>query len=268
MTLKRNLLIAFGIILFFYLMLCILYFLYQEKLIFHPQPLPADFEFQYEEPFEELWINTLDGEKINALHFKADSSKGVVLYFHGNAGNLATWGVVASQFLPHNYDLFIMDYRGFGKSTGTFNEYKLHQDALACYQYLIDSGVNGNDLLIYGRSIGSGIASRVANEKWNKGVILESPLNNMVDLAHHYAPFLPHGLLLRYKFPVNHFVKYIRHPIYVIHGTEDEVIPYKLAVKLKDESEKVTFFTIEGGGHNNLDAFPEFDEIMKTILEK
>ena len=251
---------------FGYLALCLAYYLYQENLIFHPEPLKETYQFEFKEPFEEIWINTLDGEKINALHFKAEKSKGVVLYFHGNAGNLASWGTVASQFLPYNHDLLVMDYRGYGKSTGSFNEYKLHQDALACYQYLIDSGYNGNDILIYGRSIGSGIASRVANEKWNKGLILESPFNNMHSLASNYAPFLPHGLLLRYKFPVDHYVRHIRHPIHIIHGTDDEIIPYKLASSLKDLSEKATFYTIPGGRHNDLGTFPEFYQILEEIM--
>lgn len=268
MNLKRNLLIVFLIVIVGYSVLCIIFFFYQEKLIFHPEPLPTNYKFSYEEPFREVNIKTLDGEQINALHFKADNSKGVVLYFHGNAGNLSQWGSVASQFLPYQYDLFIMDYRGYGKSTGSFNEYKLYQDALSCYQYLIDTGFQARDIFIYGRSIGTGIASRVGNEKWNKGVILESPLNNMTDLANHYMPFLPNGLLLRYKFRVGQYVTHIRQPVYIIHGTHDEIIPYELAVKLKDKSDKVTFFTIEEGGHNNLSSFPEFDEIMESIFTK
>ncbi len=266
MTIKRKLLAVLGILVFAYLALCIAFYLYQEKIIFHPLPLADDYQYDFEEPFEEVWISTPDGEKINALHFKVEKPKGVVLYFHGNAGNLASWGTVASQFLPFDYELFIMDYRGYGKSTGSFNEYKLHQDALACYQYLLDSGYNGNKILIYGRSIGSGIASRVANEKWNRGLVLESPFNNMTALARSYAPFLPHGLLLRYKFPVDHHVRHIRHPIYIIHGTDDEIIPYDLAYQLKDKSDKVTFYTIAGGKHNDLSIFPEFYQIMEELL--
>lgn len=266
MTIKIKLLTVLIILVLGYLAICICYYLYQEKLIFHPEPLPADYQYQFEEPFEEVWINTPDGEKLNALHFKAEAPKGVVLYFHGNAGNLASWGTVASQFLPFGYDLFIMDYRGYGKSTGSFNEYKLHQDALACYQYLLDSGYQSRDVIIYGRSIGSGIASRVANEKWNKGLILESPFNNLATLASSYAPFLPHGLLLRYKFPVDRYVSHIRHPIYIIHGTGDEIIPYDLSRQLEEKSDKVTLFTIAGGRHNDLSAFPEFYQIMEEIL--
>ncbi len=266
MTINGKLLAVLIIFILGYLALCLFYYLYQEKLIFHPEPLSEDYPFRFDVPFEEVWINTLDGEKINALHFKGEKPKGVVLYFHGNAGNLASWGTVASQFLDLDHDLLIMDYRGYGKSTGSFTEYKLHQDALACYQYLTDSGYNGNNILIYGRSIGSGIAARLANEKWNKGLVLESPFNNMASLASNYAPFLPHGLLLRYKFPVDHYVRHIRHPIHIIHGTDDEIISYDLAYQLKDQSDKVTFYTIEGGRHNDLGTFPEFHRIMGEIF--
>lgn len=255
-----------SVILVVYLLICLSFYFFQESFIFHPHALPQNYTFSYPETFEEVMLNTPDGEKINALHFKTENPKGVVLYFHGNAGNLADWGSVAQQFLPNNYDLFIMDYRGFGKSTGKVSKNNLVLDAQFCYSHLIEQGYKADEIVIYGRSIGTGVASTLARTTEHAKLILESPFNNMTALVNHYAPFLPIKLLLRYKFPTDENIAVLSTPVYIIYGKQDEIIPYQLAEQLKAANANINSYIFDSGGHNNLASQAKFFPVMREIL--
>jgi len=130
---KRTL---YGIIITYIMIGGLLYFL-QEKLIFHPSILAQDYQYEFRVNFEELFLNTSDNAIINALHFKIDKPKGVILYYHGNAGDLSRWGEVVQYFVEQQYDVLVMDYRTFGKSTGKLSEEALYSDAQFCYNYLL-----------------------------------------------------------------------------------------------------------------------------------
>ena len=154
----------------------------QENLLFQKATLPQDHVFSYDEPFEELFIETEKGARINALYFKTFRPKGVVLYFHGRGGNLDDrWGKFSREFTRRGYDFFIMDYRGFGKSTGKLTEKALCSDATKCYEYLQDIYPE-SQIVVYGRSLGTGIATFVASHKNPKMLVLESPYFSILDL--------------------------------------------------------------------------------------
>jgi uncharacterized protein len=121
---KRMLLNTILIIAIVYLLICVLLYLFQEKLIFFPQKLVRDYRFEYNQPFEELYITTSDKTRLHGLLFKADNSKGLIFYLHGNGGALDSWGEVARTYTGLNYDVFLLDYRGYGKSEGTINGQK------------------------------------------------------------------------------------------------------------------------------------------------
>lgn len=251
-----------------YLIVCLILYLFQEKLIFFPQKLERDYTYRFHSSFEEVFIPTTDGAEINALLFKAAEPEGVILYFHGNAGNLAGWGFVAENFTRYNYDVFIMDYRGFGKSTGKLSEAALQDDAIACYNFLVEDYAQ-ESIIIYGRSIGSGVAVKLAAQVNPQLLMLESPFYHLADMAHHYLPFLPHQLLLKYTFRSDLHIKKVEAPVYILHGDEDEVVPYESGVKLFQSipEDQVQMFTIKGGGHNNLDSFEEYDRALMKILQ-
>ena len=101
-----------------YIVLCGLLYLFQEKLIFFPQKIENNYQFKFEQKFEEQNIKTTDGKLLNGLLYKTDNSKGLIFYMHGNAGSLRSWGNVAKTYTDLNYDIFILDYRGYGKSEG------------------------------------------------------------------------------------------------------------------------------------------------------
>lgn len=258
--------ISFAVILLFLFLLLLILSKMQEKLIFFPEKLSLDYQFTFEGRFEEVNFNTETNVVLNALHFRADSSRGLVLYFHGNAGALNTWGDVAKDFLPHHYDILIVDFRGYGKSTGKItHENQLHQDAEfiyaeMCRQYAKDK------IIIYGRSLGSGMASRLAASHPPKALILETPFYSLTDLVKKLYPFLPVSQILKYHFDNASCIQKLECPVFLIHGTKDEVVPYSSSTRLAALGKHVKLFTLNGGTHNNLSDFPEFHSALKNIF--
>ena len=235
----------------------------QNKIIFFPEVLPSEFQFEFHEDFEEIFYETKDGISINALHFKAKSSKGIVFYSHGNAGSLRTWGSIAGDFLSNDYDLLIYDYRSYGKSEGKLSEEKLYEDAETIYGELAKK-YNEENIVIYGRSIGTGIASKVAVGKNPGHLVLESPYYNFPDLAKRYFPLIP-SRLIKYKLRNDVHIQQVTCPVTLFHGTSDEVIYYGSSLKLeKHLGHRGQLVTIPGGHHNDL---PESDVYRRALSE-
>lgn len=243
-------------------------YLLQEKILFLPTTLVQDYNYEFRYPFEELFFETAEDVTINAIHFKAENPKGVILYFHGNAGDLSRWGIIGEHFVSLNYDVLIMDYRTYGKSKGKLSEQGFYDDASYCYSYLLQQ-YNEDDIILYGRSLGTGIATYLASKNEPKQLILETPYYSILDVAKHRFPIFPVKGLLKYEFPSNTFITSVKCPITMFHGTADSVIPYRSAQKLNDISPKefTNFITIEGGKHNNLISFGKYKEGIISILK-
>lgn len=272
-SMKRFFLI-FLIVFFISILLGIGYlYFFQESVLFKKVPLDQDYVFNYDQPFEELFIETEKGVQINALHFKAFAPKGVILYFHGRGGNIGNaWGKLSHEFTSRGYDFFIMDYRGFGKSFGKISERALCHDALKCYEYLIRT-YKESQVIIYGRSLGTGIATYLASLKNPKMLILESPYFNIIDLVPHQMPYLPRfliPLLLKYHFRTDQWIVKVPAPIHIFHGTEDELVPYDSSIRLlhllKDKVDAY-LIPIEKGKHNHLRRHPKYQLKLNEILD-
>jgi uncharacterized protein len=144
--------------------------------------LAPDFTFTFPGRFEEIALPS-DDAVISALYFNADHPKGVVLYFHGNAGSLRSWGAVAASFVGRGYDVLMPDYRGYGKSSGWIaSEQMLHDDAAVAYQYLLGRYPE-DQIVVYGRSIGSGIATYLAKTHRPRMLILETPYFSLKEIV-------------------------------------------------------------------------------------
>jgi fermentation-respiration switch protein FrsA (DUF1100 family) len=241
----------------------------QENMIFAPEALPPDFKFTFQERFEELnW--PVDGARINALHFRAAKPKGIVLYFHGNAGSLKSWGDVAPDFTKRGYDIVIPDYRGFGKSTGRIESEKmLLQDAETAYAY-VKKTFPENQIILYGRSIGTGIAVHLARTNRPRMVILESPYLSLLDLAARYHSLVPRPLLslmVRYPLRTDLWIADVACPVYLFHGEKDNVIPFneseRLSKLIRSEHQLIA---VPEGGHNNLEDFRQYRDALDRIL--
>ncbi|MDO5974308.1 alpha/beta hydrolase [Flavivirga jejuensis] len=238
----------------------------QEKILFHPTVLPQDFKFEFSHPFEELFFKT-DVAVINAIHFKTDKPKGVILYFHGNAGDLSRWGMITEFFVEKQYDVLVMDYRTFGKSTGKLSEAALYNDSEYCYNYLKQYYLE-SDIIVYGRSLGTGVATYIASKNKPRQLILETPYYSLIDVAKSRFPVFPVKYLLKYKLPSYKFITKVDCPISIFHGTNDQVVPYKSGRGLFEVAPTplTNFITIKGGGHNNLINFKEFHSNIEIIL--
>jgi hypothetical protein len=241
----------------------------QESLIFYPEILPPDYRFAFSGSFEEVTV-PVEAATLNALHFKAKNAKGVVLYLHGNAGSLRGWGDVAGDFTSRGYDILIPDYRGFGKSTGNIaNEKQLLDDGLAVYRILSKTWPEDR-IVVYGRSIGTGVATFIARSGKPRMLILESPFLSLIDLASYHYPFLPRpviSMFLRYPMRNDRWIGEVACPVYLFHGAKDDIIPFDHSVRLERLIRSPhRLIRIEGGGHNDLSDFGAFDRELDQIL--
>jgi len=195
---KKVLSILGAVILVFYTAICLLLYLNQEQIIFLPTKLSPDHSFQFDQPFEEKTIRTKDGTTLNTVLFKADSSKGVIFYLHGNAGSIDSWGWVATTYTSLHYDVFMLDYRGYGKSGGKIqNEQQLYDDIQTAYNEL-KKLYDENNIVVLGYSIGTGLASKVASQNHPKLLILQAPYYSLIDEMHTRFPVIP-TFILKYK---------------------------------------------------------------------
>ena len=244
-----------------------LYYL-QEKLLLRNTPLSADYQFKFNVPFKEVNIPLNATDNLNLVQFlPADSTrKGVVLYFHGNRENINHYAAYAINFTKHDYEVWMVDYPGYGKTTGKFTEENVYMQAREVYK-LANTKFGADSIIVYGKSLGSGIAAWLASRKPCKRLILETPYYSIPDLFSHYAPIYPVESLSKFKFPTGEYLKDVKVPVTIFHGTDDWIIPYSHAAKLKkvlkpgDE-----FITIDKGSHNNLNDFSLFHEKLDSIL--
>ena len=202
------------------------------------------------------------------MHFilKLQSLK-ELFYFHGNAGDLSRWGKITEIFVEKNYDVLVMDYRTYGKSTGALSEHALYSDAQMCYDYLKNS-YKENEISVYGRSLGTGIGTYIAANNKPNQLILETPYYSIVDVAKHRFPLFSVEQMLHYKLPTHEFIQNVTCNISILHGTNDYVVPFKSGEKLyKVAPQNLTSLTvIENGSHNDLIKFDVYHEKIKEIL--
>lgn len=245
-----------------------LYFL-QDKFIFHPKKLPSDYQYSFDIPFRQIDLPVTENKNLSIVQFTVADSlrKGIVLYFHGNRENINRYAPFAKNFTRNNYEVWMMDYPGFGKSTGKRNEKILYEDALLFYKMAI-SRIAADSIIIYGKSLGTGIAAYVASEKDCKRLILETPYYSMDALAKHYFFLYPVALMSKYSLPTYLHFEYIKAPITIFHGTNDWVIPHKQAKKLTALRAGTELITIEKGKHNNLNNFALYQKKLDSLLQQ
>lgn len=264
----KIIMIIIGIVILLYGLLLVYMYFNQERMLMYPEKLPADFLYNYPGKFSEHTVRVNNEVSLNALLFQPEvEPKGRVLYFHGNTGELDEWGEVAPHFTRRGYELFIIDYRGFGKSTGKItSEEDLHEDAEASLSY-IRQNLSDLPVYFYGRSLGSGIAARLATRHNPEALLLETPYNNMLDVVKHHVKYIPVRMLLKYRLETDKILPNVQCPVFIVHGSKDPTIPYNLAVKLRDVGHRdLHFFTASRAQHNNLVDYMEFGLMLDTAL--
>ena len=205
----------------------------QDSMIFPAIKLKKEYTYHYFSQFEEINIPVGDNTSLNSLLFKADNSKGLIFYLHGNGGNLSTWGGIAQTYTDLGYDIFIPDYRGYGKSERHIeSEDQFLKDIQAAYEEALKK-YDEEDITIIGYSIGTGAAAKLASENNPKRLILKAPYYQLSEVVHNRVPFMP-DFLLKYRFKTYRFLEKVKCPVYIFHGTKDKIITYNNSERLKE----------------------------------
>lgn len=258
----------FLILIVLYVLVLLGFYFFQNIIVFRQKKTRQNYTYTFNQKFEEVNLKTEDNAVLNAIHFKVENSKGVILYFHGNKDNLKRWGEIAGKLTIYGYDVFVVDYRGYGKSTGKKIEILMYNDAQLCYNY-VKQHYNEESIVVYGRSLGGTFATYVASRNKPKQLILEATFSSMQDVVAHKLPILPYDQLLKFKFKSFEFIEKVTVPTLIFHGTKDKLVPLDLAEKLFEHSNKnlTDFVKIKGGTHHNISRFEDYNKILNTLFK-
>jgi len=251
-----------------YIITSALIYFFQDFFLFKPEKLSPEFQFQYDNlNFDEHLLDIKPGVTLSVLRFKAKNPVGVVLYLKGNSRSIKGWGKFAIDFIRYNHDVIMVDYRGFGKSTGNRSQQGIKDDLQLVYDK-IKERVDEKYIILYGRSLGSGFATKLASTNKPRMLILDAPYYSMAKTTGRFLPFLPISLLIKFPIPTYKWIKYVECPIHLIHGTVDRLIPFRSTIKLAAINPQNTkLYPIIGGGHNNLNTFEAYHETLGQIFK-
>ena len=245
----------------------ILYFL-QDYILFHPVSLKKEHAYEFKQPHRDITIPVNLNEEINLVDFLPTDSvkKGLVLYFHGNKKNISWYAHYMPMFTNKGYEVMMIDYPGFGKSKGRITEKKLYDWALQVYKLAI-SRYPADSIIIYGKSMGTGIAAQLASVRDCKRLILETPYYDFPSVVSRYLPVYPVRWMIHYYIPTHTYLESVTAPVSIFHGNSDWVVSYSNSKKLSREFKpKDELITIKGGSHNDLFKFKLARQKLDSLL--
>lgn len=261
---KNTILLLLGLILLNAFM-----YLRQPSMIFFPytrlEQTPADWGLEY----EDVLLDTEDGLRLHGWYMPHFGAKQTVLFFHGNAGNISHRGDSVEIFHRLGLNVFIIDYRGYGKSQGKPDEHGLYKDARAAWRYLTEKrGFNQQDIILFGRSLGGVVAAELAAESQPAGLIIESTFSSARDVANVIFPVLSWLIFLRYDFNTAAHVARVSCPVLVLHSPDDDIIPFHLGEKVFQAANEPKSFIRMRGGHNNgfLVSQPDYEQAIGAFV--
>ena len=252
---------------FFYILLLIIVFFFQGNLLYHPTTNNYLKDQAAREPagIEKVKIVTKDEINLIGWFYNQDLEKfKTILFFHGNAGSLENRTYKLNHFKNLNLNFLIIAWRGFNGNKGKPNEMGLYEDAKSAIKWLNAKGIKEKNIILYGESLGTGVAVEVAQNKNYAGVILESPFTSMVNMGKKYYPFFPVNLLLKDKFESYKKIDNIFVPVLIMHGKVDKIVPYDMGKKMYELANEPKFFYSQEYG----DHMIEYDETLLLALKK
>ena len=237
-----------------YLVLVLMLYLLQGRMVFLSNlpgraltASPNDIGLDY----EDVSLATRDNEVLHGWYIPATKPIGVVLFFHGNAGNISHRLDSIEIFQELDLDVLIIDYRGYGQSSGKASEQGTYLDAQTAWDYLVNKrGIAPGKIVIFGRSLGGAVASWLAARTTPGAVILESCFTSGPDMASRLYPFLPVRLITRLKYPVKEYVKHVSSPLLIIHSQQDEIIPFDMGQSIFAAAPEPKEILVLSGDHN------------------
>ncbi len=244
-------------------------FLRQPSMIFFPsaeiEATPQDWGLEY----EDVNLTTVDGKQLHGWYIPHPDSNRVVLIFHGNAGNISHRGESVRIFHRMGLNVFIIDYRGYGKSQGKAGESGLYKDANAAWQYLTqDRNIDKDHIIIFGRSLGGAVATNLATEVQPAALILESTFSSVDEFAKLLFPIMSRVLVSRYHFNTLTKIKKINSPLLVLHSPADEMIPFYMGKDVFEAANQPKYFVTMKGDHNNgfMLSQPDYEQELKKFI--
>jgi uncharacterized protein len=241
----------------------------QERLLFEPEPLPADESLFSDADVREFMVD-VPGAKLSVAQLKLPDPRGVVFYLHGNSGNLRKWFVGLDAFRELNFDVVMMDYRGYGRSTGRIeSELQLHADVQAVWNQIAQQ-YEGKRIVISGQSLGTGLAAHLSAQLCSAGfppdlLLLISAYSSMHAVADQHYPWVP-SRVLRYPLrTVDHAGK-LNCPVMLVHGDQDELIPHHHSEAIRAVLPQCQLVLLEGAGHSDVHEHPSFREHLSSAL--
>ena len=256
------------IVLLIYASVGIILFYLQDKFLFHPQKLASNYQFKFDGKFEEINIAFNEVDTMNLIKFFPEKmpSKGVVIYYHGNMENVEHYAAFTKPFTKNGYEVWMEDYPGFGKSTGEITEKKLYDQAFEVKR-MADAKFAADSIVIYGKSLGTGIAANVAGRSKAKMLVLETPYYSIPSLFSSYAFMYPNQMMSNYKIPTHLFLEDVFYPVIIFHGTNDGVIPLRCAKKLTPVLKSTDkFIVVDGATHQNINAKAVYYKVIDSLL--
>lgn len=240
----------------------------QPSMIFFPSKTLLENPENWDMKYENVFLVTKDGVRINGWFIPANTSDKALLFFHGNGGNISHRRESIEVFNRLGLNVFIIDYRGYGISEGKPDEKGLYLDAQAAWNYLIEKGFGKNNIIIFGRSLGGAIATNLASKVKPGALIIESTFSSARDMGRSIFPALSRVLIFRYEFNTEVLIKKINCPLLVVHSRDDEVIPFMLGKKVFDVANKPKSFFHIKGDHNSgfLMSQPGYEKKLSEFI--
>ena len=252
---------------FFYILLVIVVFFFQRNLLYHPSVDNYIKDQDVTEPteIEKVKITTRDNIDLLGWFYNRDIQKfKTILFFHGNAGSLKNRTYKLNHIKDLKVNFLIFAWRGFNGNKGKPSEIGLYKDAESAIRWLKMKGINEKDIILYGESLGTGVAVEIAQNKNYAGIILESPFTSMTNMGKKYYPFFPVNLLLKDKFESYKKINNIFVPVLIMHGKVDKIVPYDMGKKMYELANEPKFFYSQEYG----DHMIEYDEKLLSALKK
>ena len=257
-----------------YILIMIFMFIFQSRLIFFPRKEITITPEIAGLAYEDIFFSTKDGIELHGWFIPADSSRGVILFCHGNAGNISHRMETIRIFKDLDLSVFIFDYRGYGSSHGRPSEIGTYMDADAAWIYLTESrNVDPRNIVVFGRSLGGAVAANLASERSVGGIIVESSFTSINDLGSEIYPFLPVRLLSRFKYNTLEKIKKVKCPKLLVHSRDDEMISFKHGQRLFEAAEEPKEMLEISGTHNegfliNSEIYIyKIDSFLNRVLE-
>lgn len=238
----------------------------QERLLFRPRPLPESHRFERGADVHEAWVE-VPGARLHALHLRLRQPRGIVFFLHGNAGNLQSWFVDVEVYRRLNFDLYMLDYRGFGKSSGRIgSQAELEADVRAAWNSIAPRYA-GKRRILHGHSLGSGLAAGLAAEVQPELTVLLSPYSSVADLAREHLPWVPPALL-RYPLRSDLALARVRTPVLLIHGQRDTRIPPVHSHRLQAVQPAAELLLVPGASHGDIHRHPVYLDALAAALAR